>query len=117
MPDESFQGMQLLSSEDLDRILSVTDALDLHRDWIVVPIDTLPEGHETQQPDGKIILHAAARPGFEAWLRGLRGRLEGMELGRIPRREENDPKFPLTGPGELPPTGTRRYLGEKGILR
>jgi len=117
MPDDSFQGMQLLSSEDLDRILSVTDALDLHRDWIFIPIDASPEGRETQQPDGKIIIHARARPCFEAWLRGLRGRLEGLELGRIPRREENDPKFPLTGPGELPPMGTRRYLGEKGILR
>ena len=117
MPDDSFQGMQLLSSEDLDRILRVTDELDLHRDWIVVPIDASPEGHETQQPDGKVIIHAPPRSGFEAWLRGLRGRLEGLELGRIPRREENDPKFPLTGPGELPPTGTRRYLGALGILR
>ena len=117
MPDTSFQGMQLLSSADLDRILSVTDALELHRDWIVVPIDASPEGRETQQPDGKLILHAPDRAGFEAWLRGLRGRLEGLELGRIPRREENDPKFPLTGPGELPPTGTRRYLGDLGIVR
>lgn len=117
MPDDSFQGMQLLSSEDLYRILRVTDALDLHRDWIVIPIDASPEGRETQQPDGKLILHAPTRPGFEAWLRNLRGRLEALELGRIPRREENDPKFALTGPGELPPMGTRRYLGAMGILR
>ena len=117
MPDNSFQGMQLLSSEDLDRILAVADDLHLHRDWVVVPIDAVSGGREIQQPDGKIIIHAPTRPGFDAWLNGLRGRLLELELGRVPRREENDPKFPLTGPGEIRPTGTRGYLGAKGILR
>jgi hypothetical protein len=117
MPITSFQGMQLLSTEDLDRILTVTDALNLHRDWIVIPIDAAPVGREIQQPDGKIIIHAPSRPGFEAWMKGLRGRLLELELGRVPRREENDPKFSLTGPGEIRPTGTRGYLGAGGILR
>jgi hypothetical protein len=108
--------MELLTQDQVDRINRVTDELELHRDWIVVPLNAAPEGAEIQQPDGKIILRPAAGAGFEPWLASLRSRLEGMELGRIPRRAENDPKFPLTGPGELPAIGTRRYLGKRAAI-
>lgn len=106
--------MDVLTAEQVERVYRVTDELDLHRDWVVVPLNAAPEGAERQQPDGKILLRPAAGEGFEPWLLGLRERLQQLELGRVPRREENDPKFPLTGPGELRPFGTRRYLGNRG---
>jgi len=117
MPDRSFQGMELLSAVDLERILQVTDALQLHRDWVVVPIDAVVEGHEIQQPDGKIIIHAARRDSFEVWLKGLRTRLQELHLGAVPRPTQNDPKESLTGPHEFRAQGTRTYLGALGILR
>ena len=33
-----------------------------------------------------------------------------LELGRIPRSHERDPKWPLTGPGSPRAEGTMRYL-------
>ena len=116
MTDHWHNQMDLLTAEQVERIHRVTDALDLHRDWIVVPLNA-GDGTETQQPDGKIILRPPVDEQFEAWLGGLRGRLEKLELGRVPRRWVNDPKFPLTGPGEFHAWGTRRYLGDRGILR
>jgi len=116
MPEHSFQGMEVLTSEDVERINAVTDSLKLHRDWVVVPIDTLAEGREVQQPDGKIILHAPGRDRFDAWLLGLRDRLRLLNLGMIPRPTERDPKANLTGPFEFKAMGTRRYLGSRGIL-
>ena len=109
--------MDLLTADQIERVYRITDQLDLHRDWIIVTLNASPGGSELLQPDGKILIRPAAGAGFEPWLRGLRERLEAMELGRVPRREENDPKFPLTGPGELRPFGTRRYLGGLGELR
>lgn len=116
MPERSNQGMELLSSDDLDRILAVTDSLKLHRDWLVIPIDTVPEGRETQQPDGKLILHAPGKERFDGWLAGLTQRLSMLDLGAIPRPTENDPKLPLTGPHEFRARGTRTYLGRGGTL-
>jgi hypothetical protein len=109
--------MDILSAGQVEGIYRITDQLDLHRDWIVVPINAAPEGSELQQPDGKILIRPAQGDRFELWLFGLRERLERLDLGRVPRREENDPKFPLTGPGGIHPVGTRRYLGDRGVIR
>lgn len=117
MPDSSFQGMQLVSREDLERILKVTDSLQLHRDWVVVPIDALPEGREAQLPDGKLIVHAPVKERFEEWLAELPSRLMEFNLGAVPRPTQNDPKWPLTGSGEIKLKGTRGYLGTLGIVR
>jgi len=116
MPVRSYQGMQLLTVGDIARILEVTDALQLHRDWVVIPIDAAPEGREVQQPDGKIIIHAPVKERFEDWLKRLQERLMTLDLGAVPRPSVNDPKLPLTGPFEIKARGTRSYLGSIGIL-
>ena len=109
--------MELLTDDQVARITRVTDQLDLHPDWVVVPLNVADEGLEMMQPDGKVLIRAPGGAAFEPWLAGLRGRLERLDLGRTPRREEQDPKWPLTGPGEFQAWGTRRYLGTWGILR
>jgi hypothetical protein len=109
--------MELLTADQVERIYRVTDLLDLHRDWVVVPLNAAREGLEMLHPDGKLLLRPPAGAAFERWLAELPDRLERLELGRIPRREELDPKRPLTGPGEVHAWGTRRYLGDRGILR
>jgi|SRR5579872_4490559 len=117
MPSTSNQGMQLLSTEDLERIFRVTDALLLHRDWVIVPIDAALEGHECQQPDGKIIIHAPVQGRFEDWLKNLRRRLQALDLGRVPRPDVDDPNLASTGSHEIQLRGTRNYLGPLGIVR
>lgn len=108
--------MDLLTAEQVERIYRVTDELSLHRDWVVVPLNAAEEGSELLQPDGKVLIRPARGEKFETWLRELRSRLEALELGRAARRGEKDPKFSLTGPGEIHAWGTRRYLGDRGIL-
>ncbi|HVR85574.1 MAG TPA: hypothetical protein VMU54_14755 [Planctomycetota bacterium] len=117
MPSSSNQGIQLLTSEDLSRILQVTDGLQMHRDWVIIPIDASPEGHEVQQPDGKVIIHAPVQGNFEPWLKDLRRRLQLLDLGRVPRTSVDDPNLGSTGPHEIRPMGTRNYLGPLGIVR
>lgn len=101
----------------MQRILAVTDSLQLHRDWVVIPIDAAEIARELQQPDGKIILHAPKRERFEAWLKGLRVKLMELDLGAVPRSYVDDPKLSLTGPHEYKAQGTRAYLKFLGIHR
>ncbi len=117
MPASSNQGFQLLSMDDVDAILKVTDALDLHRDWIIIPIDAEPEPRLTQQPDAKIIIHAPVRERFDSWLKILPDRLQELDLGRVPHKIVDDPNLGLTGPYGPLPTGTRTYLGPLGVVR
>ena len=109
--------MELLTAEQVERIYRIVDRLSIHRDWVVVPLNAAEEGVELMQPDGKILLRPPGREKFEPWLAELPDRLQHLDLGRAARRGENDPKWPLTGPGEIHATGTRRYLGDGGILR
>jgi len=110
-------AMDVLTADQVERIYRVTDQLDLHRDWVVVPLNAADEGVELLHPDGKLLIRPPRGESFEPWLTGLRERLERLDLGRAARRGENDPKFPLTGPGEIHAWGTRRYLDDRGILR
>ena len=117
MIDEIHNGMELLSAEQVERIYRVTDQLGLNRDWVVVPLNAADHGVELLHPDGKLLIRPPRGEAFESWLQGLRDRLAALDLGRAARRGVNDPKFPLTGPGEFHAWGTRRYLGDRGILR
>jgi len=102
--------MELLSADDVERIYRVTDGLDLHRDWVVVPLNVAGEGKELVMPDGKVLIRAPGGDAFEPWLKHLRERLETLDLRGTPRRGEDDPKRNLTGPGAPRFFGTMRYL-------
>jgi hypothetical protein len=115
--DPNYHDLELLSAEQIERIYQVTDRLDLHRDWVVVPLNAAEDGLEMLHPDGKLLLRPPGAAKFEAWLQELPDRLNELDLGRTPRQEVRDPKWPLTGPGEFHAWGTRRYLGDAGILR
>jgi hypothetical protein len=117
MDEHLHNQMDLLSPEQVERIYRVTDQLDLSRDWVVVPLNAADHEVELLHPDGKLLIRPPRGAAFDAWLAGLAERLQRLDLGRAARREENDPKFPLTGPGEFHAWGTRRYLGDRGILR
>jgi hypothetical protein len=116
MDEHLHNQMEILTSEQVERIYRVTDQLGLSRDWVVVPLSAADHAVELVHPDGKLLVRPPRGEAFELWLAGLKERLQGLELGRAARRWENDPKFPLTGPGEIHAWGTRRYLGDRGIL-
>jgi hypothetical protein len=110
MDEHRHNQMELLTADQVERIYRVTDGLGLNRDWVVVPLNAAEHGVELLHPDGKLLIRPPRGEAFDAWLAGLAERLQTLDLGRAARRWVNDPKFPLTGPGEYQAWGTRRYL-------
>lgn len=101
---------ELLTPAQVQRIFDVTDALGLHRNWVVVPLLAATRGEETILPDGKLLLGPPGGGAFEPWISSLRARLESMDLSRTPRAHQHDLP-PLKIPAEAPPgSGPRKYL-------
>lgn len=110
--------MHLLTAVDVERIYRQTDELELHRDWVVVPLNYAEIGMELEMvlPDGRLLLRPPGKGAFESWLHGLAGRLDGLGLSRIPRRAQGDPSRILTGMDGPPSSGTRGYLAKQPDL-
>ena len=108
--------MELLSAENVERIYVRTDELELHRDWVVVPLDCAVEGLEIVMPDGKILIRAPGRDAFEPWLEELQTRLAEIGLSRTPRRSAEDPSRRLSGMNGPHSSGTRGYLDRQPDL-
>jgi hypothetical protein len=77
--------MDILTPEQIARIYAVTDALDLNRNFVVVPLATKVGGLEMILPDGKLLVRGPPAGAFEAWFAGLRERLMGLEIARVRR--------------------------------
>jgi hypothetical protein len=105
-----FNGMDLLTARDVERIYEVTDQLQLHRDWVIVPLNCAAEAFEIVQPDGKLLLRPPGGELLEPWIQDLPARLSGLDLSRIARRGVDDPVQHLTGTHAPSAYGTQRYL-------
>lgn len=103
-------AMQVLTAEQVERVYRLTDALDLNRDWVVVPLAAHPSGLEMTLPDGKILIRPPAGPAFEPWFAGLRERLGALDLTRALRAGQVERPCLRTPSDALPASGTRRYL-------
>lgn len=90
--------MDLLTARDVERIYRITDELQLHRDWVVVPLGCAQEAFEIIQPDGKLLLRPPGGDLFEPWINGLAARLSAIDLSRTARMGVDDPMRPLAGP-------------------
>ena len=110
MPAVYHADNKLLSAKDVERIYRRTDELELHRDWVVVPLNCAEEGREIVLPDGKILIRAPGGNAFEPWLEELQTRLAEIGLSRTPRRSVDDPNRHLTGTNGPRLFGTRGYL-------
>jgi len=109
-------GMDLLTATDVERIYCITDRLQLHRDWVVVPLSCAAEAFELVQPDGKLLLRPPGGDLFEPWIDGLADRLSEVDLSRTARLGVDDPMKHLTGPRAPRSYGTQRYLeGRAGL--
>jgi len=74
--------MDLLTTDQIDSIYSVTDGLLLHRNAVIVPLRGKDEGLEHVMPDGRVLIRGPSGDTFEDWFRGLEDRLKALELGR-----------------------------------
>ena len=102
--------LPLLSAEEVERVYRVTDELLLNRDWVVVPLNCSADGLVMMMPDGKILLRPPEGERFAPWLASLKDQLETLDLKRVPRVSNVDPKRDLTGLYGERFVGTRTYL-------
>ena len=110
MSGHYFNGMDLLTARDVERIYQATDQLQLHRDWVIVPLGCAAEAVEIVQPDGKLLLRPPGGRLLEPWIQGLTVRLAELDLSRIARWGADDPVQHLTGTHAPRAYGTQRYL-------
>ena len=71
------RSMHMVTQEAMERIFAVTDRLGIHRESVVVPLGTRPEGRVRRRPDGKLELTADGAD-FDGWLQRLEGELKGL---------------------------------------
>ena len=64
--------------EEITKILEVTDSLSLHREKIVIPLQTVESGAATLQSDGRIRITCPRTGPTEEWLQKLRNMLGGL---------------------------------------
>ena len=109
-------GMDVLTEKDVERIYLVTDQLQLHRDWVIVPLGCASEAFKVVQPDGQVLLRPPGGDLLEPWIDGLLARLSAMDLSRTARLGVEDPVKHLTGTHAPRSYGTQRYLeGRVGL--
>ena len=60
----------------INRILELTDALELDREWIEIPLAASSHGNIRKLPNGKIEIVVDADVPFDEWLAAARQRIQ-----------------------------------------
>ena len=76
----------IVTQDQVQRILEVTDGFSLDRDSVVIPLKTL-QSHGTVMvlPDGKVLIHPPPTSDFEGWIATLPETLAGLDLRKTRR--------------------------------
>lgn len=64
-------GQQAVSFQQISKILEVTDALGLNREWVEIPLTPENPGVVRRLPNGKLEIVVDAEQPFDQWLTGL----------------------------------------------
>jgi len=75
--------MTALRSDQILKILEITDSFNLHREVIVIPLTTKETGSLDLLADGRLKITCPATQPFDMWLNELRARLQEMDLSKI----------------------------------
>ena len=79
--------MDSVGPREIMLILSVTDALGLHREAVAIPLWTEAEGRLRVTGGGRLEITAPACGDFEAWLAALPAALHKLDLSAVRRAE------------------------------
>ena len=63
--------LQMVSFQHISRILEVTDALGLNREWVEIPLSPENPGLVRKLANGKLEIIVDAEQPFEQWLTSL----------------------------------------------
>jgi len=77
-----------MGMKDMDAILSVTDALGIHREAVTVPLRRKDPGEVRAVAGGQVHIVAPESVEIEAWLPALRAELEKLGF-HAPAEEES----------------------------
>jgi len=72
--------MAAVTSQEVTKILELTDSFSLHREAIVIPLATGNLGGIEMLPDQRLRITVPSNRPFEEWLMELRGTLTKMNL-------------------------------------
>lgn len=101
---------QVLTQAQVAKVYELTDALELNRDWVVVPLVGSAEGMEMLMPDGKILIRPAGGAKFDSWFSGLKARLESLDISRALRASQLERHYVRTPAAAAPGSGARKYV-------
>lgn len=71
--------LQVVSFQQINRILDVTDSLGLHREWVEIPLSPESPGAIRRLPSGKLEIVVDADQPFDQWLDTLPDRIHATQ--------------------------------------
>jgi len=72
--------LRAVRPEEIMKILEVTDSFNLHRERIVIPLQTEQSGSAALQPDGRLRIICPSTGVSEEWLSELRNQLGKIQF-------------------------------------
>lgn len=76
-------SLPALGPDQILKVLTLTDSLNLHRENILIPLTTAEQGAIDLLPDGRLRITCPSIGPFEEWLNELRTRLQKMDLSKL----------------------------------
>lgn len=74
--DRASMTLQAVSFKQISRILDVTDALGLNREWVEIPLSPENPGVVRKLANGKLEIVVDAEQPFEEWITSLPTRIQ-----------------------------------------
>ena len=68
--------LQVVTLKEIEAIFSVTDAMGIHRESLVIPLGPAAPGRVRRTPAGKLEITVDAEKPFDEWLRELPAQIE-----------------------------------------
>jgi len=70
--------VEAVTPAEIEQILTITDAMGVHRESVVIPLPKRRPGGVRRRPDGKLEIVVDADQSFEDWLGGLQQRVQAL---------------------------------------
>jgi hypothetical protein len=77
---EQSMPLQAVSFQQISKILEVTDALGLNREWVEIPLSPENPGMVRRLSNGKLEIVVDAEQPFDQWLTGLPSRIQQAQV-------------------------------------
>jgi hypothetical protein len=65
--------LEVVTMKEIDAIFAVTDALDIHREMLVIPLGPATPGRVRRLPNGKLEITVDATRPIDEWVKELPG--------------------------------------------